>query len=80
LDTRTGRVRGKTAARHTSQEFVAFLREVIAPCRPRQEIHIILDNLLAHKTQTVEQFLEEHPQVKLYFTPTYSSWLNQVEL
>lgn len=80
LDTRTGRVHGKTAARHTSREFVAFLGEVIAQCRPRQEVHIILDNLSAHKTQTVEQFLEEHSQVKLHFTPTYSSWLNQVEI
>lgn len=80
LDTRTGRVHGKTAARHTSREFVAFLDEVVAQCRPRQEVHIILDNLSAHKTQTVEQFLEEHPQVKLHFTPTYSSWLNQVEI
>jgi transposase len=80
LDTRTGRVHGKTAARHTSQEFVAFLADVLAQCRPRQEVHIILDNLSAHKTWTVEQFLEEHPQVKLHFIPTYSSWLNQVEI
>jgi len=80
LDTRTGRVHGKTAARHTSLEFVAFLREVVGQCRPRQEVHIILDNLSAHKTQTVDQFLAEHPQVNLHFTPTYSSWLNQVEI
>jgi len=80
LDTRTGRVHGKTAARHTSLEFVAFLREVVDQCRPQQEIHIILDNLSAHKTQAVDQFLEEHPQVELHFTPTYSSWLNQVEI
>src|ERR1700756_4162616 len=73
LDTRTGRVHGKTAARHTSQEFVAFLGDVLAQCRPRQEVHIILDNLSAHKTWTAEQFLEEHPQVKLHFIPTYSS-------
>ena len=51
LDTRTGRVHGKTAARHTSLEFVAFLREVVTQCRPGQEVHIILDNLSAHKTQ-----------------------------
>src|SRR5579863_8223812 len=80
LNTRTGKVLGQTAARHTTEEFVAFLREVVAQCGPRQEIHIILDNLSAHKTQIVEQFLEEHPQVKLHFTPTYSSWLNQVEI
>lgn len=80
LDTKTGRVHGKTAARHTSAEFVDFLGEVVARCRPKQEIHIILDNLSAHKTQAVRDFLEQHRQVRLHFTPTYSSWLNQVEL
>jgi transposase len=80
LDVRTGKVHGKTAARHTSQEFVAFLEEVVGPCKPQQEIHIIVDNLSAHKTQKVETFLQQHPKVKLHFTPTYSSWLNQVEI
>ena len=45
-----------------------------------QQIHIILDNLSAHKTKLVDQFLSAHPDVRLHFTPTYSSWLNQVEL
>src|SRR4030081_1905538 len=80
LDTKTGRVHGKTSARHTSADFVDFLGEVVAQCRPKQEIHIILNNLSAHKTQAVRDFLEAHPQVRLHFTPTYSSWLNQVEL
>ncbi len=43
-------------------------------------IHIILDNLSAHKTALVREFLEQHPRVQFHFTPTYSSWLNQVEL
>src|SRR6202789_4428253 len=77
LDTKTGRVHGKTAARHTSADFVDFLGEVVGRCRQRQEIHIILDNLSAHKTQAVRDFLEKHPHVRLRFTPTYSSWLNQ---
>jgi transposase len=80
LDTKTGRVHGKTAARHTSADFVDFLGEVVAQCRPKQEIHIILDNLSAHRTQAVRDFLEAHPKVRLHFTPTYSSWLNQVEI
>jgi transposase len=80
LDVRTGKVHGKTAARHTSQEFVAFLEEVVLQCKPQQEIHIIVDNLSAHKTPKVEAFLQQHPRVKLHFTPTYSSWLNQVEI
>jgi len=80
LNTRTGKVHGKTALRHTSQDFVDFLAEIVALCQPRQEIHIILDNLSAHKTNRVAAFLEAHPNVRLHFTPTYSSWLNQVEL
>src|SRR5205809_4876868 len=80
LDVKTGKVQGKTAERHTSAEFVSFLEDVIACCNPSQEIHIILDNLSAHKTNQVEEFLQRNPHVKLHFTPTYSSWLNQVEI
>lgn len=80
LDVRTGKVQGKTAARHTSDEFVGFLDQVVGTCQPKQEIHIILDNLSAHKTSKVEAFLHEHANVHLHFTPTYSSWLNQVEI
>jgi transposase len=80
LDTKTGRVHGKTTARHTSREFVAFLEEVLSLCPPRQQIHIILDNLSAHKTQAVRDFLQQYPRVHFHFTPTYSSWLNQVEI
>jgi hypothetical protein len=56
------------------------LKEVVALCPPRQQIHIILDNLSAHKTALVRQSLEQNPRVCFHFTPTYSSWLNQVEL
>jgi transposase len=80
LNTKTGKVQGKTARRHTSKEFVRFLEDVVAPYGAEQEIHIICDNLSAHKTKTVAEFLEAHGNVKLHFTPTYSSWLNQVEL
>jgi transposase len=80
LDTTTGRVHGKTAARHTTRDFVDFLKEVVSRCPPEQPIHIILDNLSAHKTALVQEFLEQNPRVRFHFTPTYSSWLNQVEL
>jgi transposase len=79
LNTRNGEVVGKTAARHTSQEFVAFLADVVANQPRGKEIHLIADNLSAHKTKWVEQFLTAHPKVHLHYTPTYSSWLNQVE-
>ena len=80
LDTRSGRVTGKTVARHTSEEFVAFLAGLVAEHPTEQEIHIIADNLSAHKTQRVQDFLAAHANVQLHFTPTYSSWLNQVEI
>jgi len=80
LDPRTGSVVGQTAARHTSADFVHFLTTVVSTQPPRREIHIILDNLAAHKTKLVQAFLVAHPTVQLHFTPTYSSWLNQVEL
>jgi transposase len=59
---------------------VAFLGAVVADQPRDQEIHIILDNLSTHKTRRVREFLALHPKVQLHFTPTYSSWLNQVEL
>lgn len=80
FNTKTGEVFGKTASRHTSAEFVAFLTDVVASQPKRKEIHVIADNLSAHKTKLVAAFLEEHPKVHMHFTPTYSSWLNQVEL
>ena len=80
LDTGSGEVIGKTASRHTSAEFVAFLTDVIATQPRGKQIHIIVDNLSAHKTKRVAAFLEEHPNVHVHFTPTYSSWLNQIEI
>ena len=80
FNTKTGEVLGKTAARHTSAEFVAFLADVCAQQPKRKEIHVICDNLSAHKTKRVHEFLAEHSNVHLHYTPTYSSWLNQVEL
>lgn len=80
LNTQTGKVVGKTVARHTSAEFVAFLTQVVAHQPRRREIHVIADNLAAHKTKLVQQFLEDNPRVHLHYTPTYSSWLNQIEI
>jgi transposase len=80
LETRSGEVLGQTAARHTSAEFVAFLAQIVAHQPAGRQIHIIADNLSAHKTKGVAEFLRSHPKVKLHYTPTYSSWLNQVEL
>lgn len=80
LDVKTGKVEGKTAKRHTSADFIEFLGQVVAAAPRAREIHIILDNLSAHKTKAVSEVLETHPRVRFHFTPTYSSWLNQVEI
>lgn len=80
LNTRTGEVVGQTVPRHTSEAFVAFLTEIVDRQPADQEIHVIADNLSTHKTKRVSVFLAAHPQVHLHFTPTYASWLNQVEL
>ena len=71
---------GQDRQRHTSAEFVAFLTDIVINQPRGKEIHVIADNLSAHKSAPVKEFLETHPKVHLHFTPTYSSWLNQVEL
>ena len=80
FNTHTGEVLGKTASRHTSAEFAVFLTDIVLNQPRGEEIHVIADNLSSHKTDQVKAFLAEHPNVQLHFTPTYSSWLNQVEL
>src|SRR5919109_364876 len=80
FNTKTGEVLGKTSQRHTSAEFVAFSTELCAQQPKRQALHVICDNLSAHKTKRVQDFLTSHPNVHVHYTPTYSSWLNQVEL
>jgi transposase len=79
LETQSGKILGKTARRHTSVEFVGFLEEIVASQPKGKAIQVIADNLSAHKTKLVDAFLEAHPNVRMHFTPTYSSWLNQVE-
>lgn len=79
LETQSGEILGKTAKRHTSSEFVSFLEEIVASQPTGKEIHVIADNLSAHKTKLVDAFLEAYDNVRIHYTPTYSSWLNQVE-
>ena len=79
LETQSGEILGKTANRHTSSEFVSFLEEIVALQPAGKAVHVIADNLSAHKTKLVDAFLEAHANVRIHYTPTYSSWLNQVE-
>jgi transposase len=79
LETHSGEIIGKTAKRHTSAEFVSFLEEIVASQPTGKAIHVIADNLSAHKTKLVAAFLAARANVRIHYTPTYSSWLNQVE-
>src|SRR6201989_3083542 len=80
LNTQTGEVLAKTSARHTSAEFVDFLAKIVESQPADRQIHVIADNLSAHKTRKVFEFLEANPAVRIHYPPTYSSWLNQVEI
>jgi transposase len=80
LEVHTGHVEGMTAKRHTSQAFLSFLDRVVATQPDGRAIHIICDNLSAHKTKDVRAWLDAHPSIAIHYTPTYSSWLNQVEI
>ena len=79
LEVHSGKVLGRCAPRHTSEAFVEFLDQAAARHR-RKAIHVILDNLSVHKTPAVKTWAAMHPRVQFHFTPTYSSWLNQVEI
>ncbi len=57
----TGHVEGCAVPRHTSEAFVAFLGQVVATQPKRREIHVICDNLSAHKTPRVRAWLAAHP-------------------
>jgi len=79
LDTATGKVIGKLSAQHRAVDFRDFLDEIDRQVEPGLEIHVICDNLSAHKAPAVKKWLLAHPRVQLHFTPTYSSWISQVE-
>ncbi len=81
LNVATGQVIGKCYRRHRQHEFLKFIKEVDASIvrEPGVEIHIVLDNYGTHKTPMVKRWFEKHPEYHLHFTPTSSSWLNQVE-
>jgi transposase len=79
LEVHSGKVVGRCVPRHTSEEFVKFLDEAVATHRGKT-IHVILDNLAVHKAPVVQAWAKKHSQVTFHFTPTYASWLNQIEI
>ncbi|WP_198358438.1 IS630 family transposase [Streptomyces fildesensis] len=79
LNTVTGRVITKLTAQHRAVDFRDFLDEIDRQTDPGLAVHVICDNLSAHKAPVVHRWLLAHPRFQLHFTPTYSSWINQVE-
>ncbi len=65
--------------RHRSTEFKKFLVKIDTEVPDDLEVHLICDNYGTHKHPTVAKWLAAHPRFHMHFTPTYSSWINQVE-
>jgi transposase len=74
-----GTVIGQTQRRHRSAEFKRFLTRVVKTVPAGLDIHVVIDNYAAHKTPEIKAWLAAHPRVHFHFTPTGSSWINQVE-
>jgi putative transposase len=79
LDIHSGEILTQCKRRHRHQEFLAFLRHVDTSVPTALDVHLVLDNYGTHKHPTVKAWLARRPRYHLHFTPTYASWLNQVE-
>ena len=80
LDTATGQVLTSCKNRHRHQEYLQFLKQVDTNVPPDLAIHLIVDNYSTHKHPKVKRWLAAHPRYNVHYTPTYASWLNQVEI
>ena len=79
LDITTGKVIGRTHARHRAIEFKQFLQTLDREVPADLDVHLVLDNSSTHKTPAIQRWLAAHPRFVVHFTPTSSSWLNLVE-
>src|SRR5881227_116287 len=79
LNIATGKVIGRLSAQHRAVDFRDFLEQIDRQTDPALAVHVICDNLSAHKAPAVQRWLLAHPRFVLHFTPTYASWINQVE-
>ena len=79
FNTADGTVISSLHRRHRSIEFKKFLAKIDAEVPADLDVHLICDNYGTHKTPAVKTWLAAHPRFQMHFTPTYSSWLNQVE-
>ena len=79
LDASSGQIIGSLHRRHRAVEFKKFLAKIDANVAADLDVHLVCDNLATHKTPAIATWLAAHPRFHLHFTPTSSSWLNQVE-
>jgi putative transposase len=79
LDIANGQVLTQCRARHRHQEFLGFLKHIEANVPPDLDAHLVVDNYAAHKHPKVRAWLAARPRFHIHYTPTYASWLNQVE-
>lgn len=79
LDVATGKVITETHRRHRAKEFRGFLDRIDAEVPAGLDVHLVMDNLSTHKSPTIVRWLAGHPRFHAHFTPTYGSWINQVE-
>ena len=79
LDVLTGTIIGQCLPRHRHEEFLTFLKTIDREVPRHLQVHLILDNYATHKHADVHAWLKRHQRFHLHFTPTSSSWLNQVE-
>ncbi len=79
LDIKTGTVLAQTHRRHRSVEFRKFLDMIDEQVPAQLQVHLVLDNYGTHKSPMIHTWLAKRPRFHLHFTPTYASWLNQVE-
>jgi transposase len=79
LNIATGEVISDLRQTHTSKDFVTFLNKINRNVPSELDVHIVLDNLSAHKTPLVHRWLLRHKRFHMHFTPTYGSWMNLVE-
>ena len=79
LDIASGQVLTQCKSRHRHQEFLQFLRHIDENVPEDLDIHLVVDNYATHKHERVRRWLAARPRYHVHYTPTYSSWLNQVE-
>ena len=79
LAVHSGEITGKTVSSNNAENFLKFLKKLDREYR-NKTLHIIVDNLAVHKNKIIKEWLAGKRKIKLHFTPTYSSWLNQIEI